>query len=84
MSGSVDVTTTTAHKIATAKQNKEKGDQAFKTGNAKEGKVLPQTNWFLVKHRNSFGIVSWGILRLRKVCSIHTDQPGRRLCTCWD
>jgi len=39
MSGSVDITTTTAHKIAIAKQNKEKGDQAFKTGNAKEGKV---------------------------------------------
>ncbi len=39
MSGSVEGITTTADKIATAKQNKEKGDQAFKTGNAKEGKV---------------------------------------------
>lgn len=47
MSGSVeDITTTTAHKIAIAKQKKETGDQVFKAGNAKEGKAYCDINCF--------------------------------------
>ena len=33
----VDVSETTAQKIATAKQKKETGDQAFKRGQSKDG-----------------------------------------------
>jgi hypothetical protein len=33
----VDVSATTAQKIATAKEKKEAGDQAFKRGNSRDG-----------------------------------------------
>jgi hypothetical protein len=36
-SHNVDIPTSTAHKLATAKQKKDTADQAFKVGNVKDG-----------------------------------------------
>jgi len=35
-----DLSSSTAHKLATAKQKKDSGDQAFKLGNTKDGEII--------------------------------------------
>jgi hypothetical protein len=37
----IDIPSSTAHKLATAKQKKDTGDQAFKLGNVKDGEFVP-------------------------------------------